>query len=278
MTTTVRDEQPLASDVLSALEPTDAMDTAAGSARRGRGRWLLPGLALVTIVGLGAAGFAKLAGTLGSSSNSRLLTHTVEKGELLITITEDGNLVKEGEELTRLDSSQLEDQISQQKITYEKARSAYIQAEKDYNVAKISVQEYLEGTYRQELQDLEAQIKIALENLRSAENTLQHTRRMFRKGYVSPLQREAQEFAVQRAQLELESAQTAKEVLEKFTKLKTLEDLTSKRDTAEAKKNSEGTAVREQQTIFRLPDLSKMQVKVAVHESKVDQLARGMRA
>ena len=36
--------------------------------------------------------------------------------------------------------------------------------------------------------------------------------------------------------------------------------------------------VREQQTMFRLPDLSQMQVKVTVHESKVDSLREGMRA
>ena len=40
----------------------------------------------------------------------------------------------------------------------------------------------------------------------------------------------------------------------------------------------EGATVRERQTILRLPDLSQMQVKVNVHESKVDQLELGMRA
>ena len=40
----------------------------------------------------------------------------------------------------------------------------------------------------------------------------------------------------------------------------------------------EGAQVRERQTILRLPDLAQMQVKVAVHESKVESLARDMRA
>ena len=40
----------------------------------------------------------------------------------------------------------------------------------------------------------------------------------------------------------------------------------------------EGAAVRERQTILRLPDLSKMQVKVNVHESKVEELKPSMRA
>lgn len=339
-------------DVLADLEPAEEF---ANLHRRGGWGKLLVAVVLVAAVAGGVYGYAYLNGPKGSVPGT-MLTHVVQPGDLVITVTEDGNLesannvdikcevaggstilwivkdgklVEKGEELARLDSSQLEDQINQQKINYEKARANLVQAEKDYNVAKIAVQEYLEGTYRKELQELEKQITIALENLRSAENMLQHTQSMFRKGYVSPLQLETQQFSVERAKLDLATAQTAKEVLEKFTKVKMLQDLESKRDTAEARKNSEraafeleesrlkrllaqlektvirapqagmvvyandptrgrmgsqspqieeGAMVREQQTIFRLPDLSQMQVKVTVHESKVDQIKPGMRA
>ena len=40
----------------------------------------------------------------------------------------------------------------------------------------------------------------------------------------------------------------------------------------------EGAMMRERQTIIKLPDLTQMQVKCTVHESKVDSLQRGMRA
>ena len=40
----------------------------------------------------------------------------------------------------------------------------------------------------------------------------------------------------------------------------------------------EGTSVHERQTILRLPDLSQMQVKVNVHESRVDQIEPGLLA
>lgn len=345
-------QSPAIAEVLADLEPAEEL--ADFRRRGGWGKFLLAGVLLAAIAG-GVYGYAYLNGGHGNTTGG-MLTHVVQPGDLLITVTEDGNLesannvdikcevaggstilwivkdgklVEKGEELARLDSSQLEDQINQQKINYEKARANLVQAEKDYNVAKIAVQEYLEGTYRKELQELEKQITIAMENLRSAENMLQHTQSMFRKGYVSPLQLETQQFSVERAKLDLATAQTAKEVLEKFTKVKTLQDLESKRDTAEARKNSEraafeleesrlkrllaqlektvirapqagmvvyandptrgrmgsqspqieeGAMVREQQTIFRLPDLSQMQVKVTVHESKVDQIKPGMRA
>lgn len=323
-------------------------------------RWLrlLVGL-VVGILLLGGAGYAASLVFRSAETGPRIsqLTHTVQRGEMFVTVIEDGNVesarnveikcqvaggtsilsiikdgteVEAGEKLVELDASQLEDQINQQKIAYEKARSAMVQAEKDFQVAEISVKEYIEGTYKKELQDAETQITIALENLRTSQNVLEHSRRMFRKGYISSLELEGQQFSVQRSQLELDSARTAKDVLENFTKVKMLEDLQSQVETAKARMESEraafaleesrlkrledqlafcvihapqggmvvfaneqamgrggstqgvqieeGAAVRERQTILRLPDLTQMQVKVNVHETKVEQLRLGMRA
>jgi len=356
MSTSTPENASLVSDVLTEMEATDRFETPPEGGASWQ-KWAFRLVLLGVVAGLGALGVVRLADSFEARGTDAWLTHVAKRGELLVTITEDGNLessqnvdikcevaggstilsivedgkeVQEGVELVKLDSAQLEDQINQQKINYEKARAAHIQSSKDYEVAKISVPEYQEGNYRQQLQDLEAKVTIAMENLRSAENSLQHTQRMFRKGYVSPLQLETQQFAVERSKLDRESAKTAKDVLERFTKVKTLQDLESKRDTADAKKNSdkaafdleearlkrletqlkkcvihapksgmavyaneqgrmrfggqqtseikEGAAVREQQAILRLPDLSKMQVKVTVHESKVDRIRRGMRA
>ena len=322
-----------------------------------RRKWLRYGIIAVVVVGA-TAGLAALAGTdfWSTKRSERVqLTHTVRRGDMLITVTEDGNLesasnvdvkcevaggstilslvpdgtqVKKGDELARLDSSKIEDLVGEQKIAVEKAEAARIEAKKTFEASKIAVQEYVEGTYIKEMQDLESKIIVALENLRSAENSLQHTQRMARKGYVTSLQREAQVFGVEHAKLDLAAARTAKTVLEKFTRAKTVGDLESKRDTAEAKMRSEqaafeledarlkrqmlqletciihapadgmvvyanepggrwgqqspsveeGAAVRERQTIIKLPNLAEMQVKTAVHESKIDQLRIGMPA
>lgn len=326
-----------------------------GHRRAWRG-WLAT-LVVVVVLVTAALGAWRLAGIwLAAPVNKHILTHRVASGDLLVTITEDGNLesasnidvkcqvaggstilsivpdgtlVHKGDELARLDSSAIEEQVNQQKIICEKALAMKIQAEKEFAAARIAVQEYLEGTYVKELQAIEAQITIAMENLRSSENTLQHTERMARRGYVTPLQLDAQRFAVERARLDLRTAELAKDVLERFTKRKMLEDLESARDTAEARMRSEQTAyeleearlerlkaqlancviyapqdgmvvyanerssrfggssgamieegagVRDRQSIVRLPDLSQMQVKVTVHESKVESLELGMRA
>jgi HlyD family secretion protein len=41
---------------------------------------------------------------------------------------------------------------------------------------------------------------------------------------------------------------------------------------------AEGAIVREQQTLLMIPDVSQMQVKVGVHESKIERLKIGMPA
>ena len=293
-------------------------------------------LLFVILIGLLSAavwGSGQYFTRVSSSALDSALTLTVGRGELLITVTEDGSLesasnldikcqvaggssilwivpdgseVKAGDRLVELDASALDESINQQRIVYEKARSTKIQAEKTFEVAKLAVREYLEGTYKKEMQDADALITISMENLRSAQNSLEHGERMFRKGYVSNLELEGQRFAVERAQLELDSARTARDVLVNFSRAKMLQDLESQRDTAEATMKSElaafdleelrlkrlegqlaqctitaptdgmvvyaneqmgrggqqqsgieeGAAVRERQTILKLPDLS----------------------
>ena len=56
--------------------------------------------------------------------------------------------MKKGEELVRLDSSLIEEKVSQQKIVYEKAKALMIDAEKTWKAADIAVAEYIEGNLR----------------------------------------------------------------------------------------------------------------------------------
>ena len=150
-------------------------------------------MAIVSTLAYGASRY------LGSDPKVSLplaSTFAAKRGELLITVTEDGNvesasnvdvkcevaggssilwivedgeIVKKGDKLVELDSSTLEDEINSQRILYNKAKSAAILAQKNYDVAQIAVDEYLQGTYKKELQTAETQITIAEENLRRRE-------------------------------------------------------------------------------------------------------------
>jgi HlyD family secretion protein len=316
------------------------------------------GAMVVLLLGSAIVFFPGMVGYGGGSDAADASTQRVSRGRLLVTVTEDGNLesasnvevrcqvagggtiiwiipdgsmVEAGQELVRLDQSAIEDQLNTQKIAYEKAVETKIQADEDFAAASIAVKEYDLGTYLKDLQSAESQIKIAMENMRLAENTLSHTERMFRKGFVTALQLDADKFSVERAKLDLDAAQISKKVLQEFTRQKTLKGLQATRDAAEARTRSEqaalnlekakldrlqnqlkysvikapqkgmviyanensgrrglfssqssnieeGAVVRERQTLIRLPDLTKMQVKVTVHESKVDLIRPGMPA
>ena len=323
-------------------------------AKRGL-RWVPLAVAAVVVGGVVVA--ASSARIFGGAEARKVLTHKVSRANLTITVVEDGNVesasnvdikcavagggtiltivpdgteVKAGDVLITLDTAAIEEAISAQKIIVEKAQATKIQAEKDFAAAEIAVQEYVDGVFLQTLQTLRSTATIAKENLNSAENTLEYAEKMLRKGYITELQRDAEIFAVEKAKLDLETADLAIEVLEKYTKAKTVEQLESVRDSAKARKESETTAfdlevarlkrleaqmancvirapqdgmvvyaneaansrfsrsdaprveegamVRERQNLIKLPDLSQMQVKCTVHETKVEQLSIGMRA
>lgn len=259
------------------------------------------------------------------SSNNKEIKCMVKGGSTVLWVIETGTLVKPGEELVKLDQSQIEDKILQQKIVYENAVANTITAESDVAVAQTSITEYIEGTYQAEKSKIEKEIFEAEQALRKAELAVQSALRLTAKGVVKNLQLEGEQFAVDSARKDLELKKTKLESLEKYNKVKSLQELQSKLRASEAKLASyqaslslekarlerekkqlencviraetegmvifpsmaawkdtpditEGAVVREQQTLLMIPDFTQMQVKVGIHESKVDRLKVGMKA
>jgi multidrug efflux pump subunit AcrA (membrane-fusion protein) len=334
--------------VPAATSPTSPTAAAATSI----GKWLLRIVVVAVAVTalVGAASY--ITGASQSTDDGPKITYTVRRGELTVTVTEQGTLessenteikclvrggstvlwvietgtqVKPGDVLVRLDTSTIEDTINQQKITYQTAIATHTRSESDVAVAKISITEYMEGTFRTELKTLQKDLAIAQSNVRVAKNMMAHAERMFKRGYVSELEVESNQFTVIQADLELELKHTEIDVLERFTKAKMVEDLTSTLKASEAKLKSdkasleleksrleraekqlehcviraessgmviypsaaewketpdieEGAVVRETQVLLLIPDLTQMQVKVGIHESKVDRLRVDMDA
>ena len=174
----------------------------------------------------------------------------VAGGSAIQFIVDDGSFVKKGELVVRLESTVIEEQEIQQEGVLEKAKATLIQATQDEAAALISIAEYEKGLFVQAKQLAEAQITIANENLRSSQNLLEHTKKMARKGFAPPTQVEADEFAVRRAELEKAAANTALEVLEQYTKEKTLKQLNATYEAAKARAKSEQTAVNLEQKKF----------------------------
>ena len=181
-------------------------------------------------------------GSLVSDENVDI-TCDVAGGATIIWLVDDGDRVDEGMDIVKLDASVLSENATAQKIAYEKARALMIQADKDYAAAKIAVEEYREGLFKKDLRTAESNVTATTERLQATENTLAYGERMFRKGYITPQQLEAQKSAVARAKLDLGTAEISLDVLTKFTKPKMTTELESVRDSAEARLESERAAL-----------------------------------
>lgn len=225
-------------------------------ARRGGVSWL--GLLVALTLVAGAGGLIWFALTQRSSASARdaTVTHRVsrglyshmvtEKGELesssnievrcevqsrntggtaILDIVPEGSVVQKGDLLVRLDGSALENERNQQLVVVNASEANKIKAQSTLETARIAREEYLNGTFRQEEQTTLSEIAVAEENLSRAEDFAAYSRKLAAKGYVTQLQLDADDFAVEKAKMELDKARTKLEVLRKYTKAKMLTQL-----------------------------------------------------
>jgi multidrug resistance efflux pump len=155
-------------------------------------------------------------------------------GTALLEIVPEGTRVKEGDIICKLDSSSLENERNAQQIVVNGSTSALIGATAALETARIAKQEYLEGTYKNEEKLIQSEIFVAEQNLKRATEYLKHSQKLAARGFVSPQTLEADEFAVEKAQKDLEIAKTKLKVLQDYTKAKMLNQLDAAIETAEA--------------------------------------------
>jgi HlyD family secretion protein len=159
-------------------------------------------------------------------------------GVPILRIVPEGSEVQEGDFLVELDSSPLQEERVVQKINYNTAQAALVEAKNLYDTAVIAKREYLEGQYVQERQVIESEVFVAEENLNRAKEYYAYSKKLAAKGYVNELQLEADRFAVEKSEKELAAAKTKLMVLDEFTKAKQLITLESAIVTAKAKWDS----------------------------------------
>jgi HlyD family secretion protein len=235
--------------------------------------WLwMAGLVVVGLVGLFVAGFF-------APETPKTAYHEVKRGDFLVTIVEGGTLeavnevvvrnevegnsrviyivpegtfVKKGDLLVELDTGEAEQQVNQQEIAYEKAKSTYIQAEKDLEIqrsvaqsaidttelkvkfAKIDLDKYMKGQRLQELRNAEIEITTATSALLLAKDTLEWSEKLFQQGFETKNAVDQGRNQVQDLTLKLEKAQTNLWVLQTFDHPKMMQKYES--DLGEAKK------------------------------------------
>ncbi len=168
----------------------------------------------------------KERGNLESSKNEDVMSE-VEGSTTIIKILPEGSRVRKGELVCELDSASLKDQLTNQRITVQQAEAAYQNSKLTREVAEIAKDEYLEGTYMQDIRQAEGERALAETEMLRAKDRLGWANEMFKKGYLSSTQKVAEEANLQRATFNKEQAETKITVLKEYTKKKMVTDLNS---------------------------------------------------
>ena len=158
-------------------------------------------------------------GTLESSNNTEVRCKVKGASSTVVWIIENGTEVKPGDVLVRLDTSTIEDNINTTEDRLSDCLATYAQSESDVAVAEINITEYLEGTYRLGAEDQrKGRAHRQSQSGLGAEHSRLLAKEMFRKGYISKLEVEGNEFSLQQAELELEVKETDVDVLKRYTR------------------------------------------------------------
>ena len=187
-----------------------------------------------------------------AKENGEHNTHTVQRSDLIVSVTEEGILesydnteirckvrshsvitwviesgayVQPGDELMRLDTLEIEDAISERTKYALWSRSAAERSASDVASSRLAIDEYLEGRYRTQLMGLEKDLAITQSNQLTAQNMLAHAETMAARGYVSELDVDDATSARLTAELTVGVTKKQMEVLQQYTKAMELETL-----------------------------------------------------
>ena len=152
----------------------------------------------------------------------------------LISVVPDGTIVKRGEILAVLDSSDYEELLRVQKISVERAQADKLTAQLDHEIARLAVLEFREGTMQETIEDFQRRLTLARSDLERAKDRLNWTHGMKAKGYVSASTVASDEYAVAQAEEKLKQEESAFHVFQKYSAPKTLRELDGAVQMAEA--------------------------------------------
>ena len=138
----------------------------------------------------------------------------------IVWVIPEGTIVEEGDLLVELESSALYDNVQTQETSVLAAVAALAQAEASLETSKISLEEYLEGVFKQDHTTIRNRLFSAEELVRTLENDLVHFERLWERGYITRAQVDA-------AVIELDKAHNTRNMEE--LNLHVLETLTKER-------------------------------------------------
>ncbi|WP_165227708.1 efflux RND transporter periplasmic adaptor subunit [Aquisphaera insulae] len=249
---------------------------------------------------------------------------TEKEGLTVISLVENGQPVKKGDVLCRLNTSELDDLAREEEILLNQARSEWSRARLGKETAELAVREYTEGLVAQQSNDYEGRIALGRSDVQKYREHLAWTERMFAKGYASRAQLATEQQTLAKAEHELDRTEREFRLFRDFqveketvslrgnvgiadgtlraaaARLKVQEErlahvrkqidrcvirapqdgiaIHSRRGYFRRTPLQEGSMVYEGQELFKLPDLTQMEVEVSLNESMGPQVKVGMPA
>jgi HlyD family secretion protein len=174
-----------------------------------------------------------------------IIKNEVEGRTTIISLVPEGTRVRKGDLLVELDASSLEDRKVDEEIRKMNGEAAFIrarenlevvrnkaasdvdQAELELTFAKEDLKKYVEGEFPQKVREAEAKVTIAKEELSRTREKLKWSKVLFGEKYLSQAELQADEIAANKAELDLELARAALELLKTFTYRRELAQLES---------------------------------------------------
>ena len=180
------------------------------------------------------------------------LTHTIQRGDLVVSVTEQGTLesanntqiknkvrgfsvvtdvievgtiVQDGSKswfwentvLVRLDTKAIENQLSTAKTNVNSAMADLARSQANVEANEIAIKAYKEGRFVSQLNEMKRAHTIATSRLEEARKTLEGTKKLYQMTFANRQELDASEFAVTQFELELAVQENAMKVLKEYS-------------------------------------------------------------
>ena len=179
------------------------------------------------------------------ASKSNDIYNEVKGGATILYLCPEGTQVNEGDLLVRLDASTLENDLTAQRIKWEQANAAWIQADKtkeiqvslnasaeekalvDLAIATADVEKFREGDWKIKQEQAEQDIKLAQSELAIAEQKLLDTQELVALEFAAKMDLDGDTFARDQKSVKLTMTKRQLEVMIKYEFDRQMMQLTS---------------------------------------------------
>ena len=172
-------------------------------------------------------------GTLRAASEV-IVRCELEGTPRIISIVPEGTAVKKGDLLVELDSSGIKEKISNQDVTVQGAEAAWLRAKEDLSIQKLTMdaaikdaelkvefaasdlEKYKEGDWPQQKQGIAARITLAEEDMQRAQDRLNWTVQLEKRGYATRDELKADQLTVKRQDITIAQAKEELRLADKY--------------------------------------------------------------